>query len=377
MMKIFTQKIKEANIKTIFLLITYTILAILAVVYFDSILKIIGMIFNILSPFIYGIIFAFILQLPTPWIEKQLKIEDTKRKTIVATILSMIFAFMVIAIILTIILPQVIDNLTTLANNLPSMMDKTEVYLQTLLNSLSLDSDIVKMIEEYQNQIGSAMLSSVSKFAPSLLTGIQSITSSVANVFMGFIIAIYMSIDKNRLLYQCDRVTFALLKEEHYLYLKDVMNLISKTFRQFFAGQLTESIIIGVLCYIGCLILQIPYASIAAIVIGVTNIIPYFGPIIGTGISALLIVFISPIKAIIFIIFGTLLQQFESNLIYPHVVGNSVGLSALWVLFAITVGGGLFGIIGMIFGLPVFSVIYELFRRFILDRLKLKEKQSC
>lgn len=376
-MKIFTQKIKEANIKTLFLLITYTIFAILAVVYFDSILKIVGMVFNILSPFIYGIVFAFIFQLPTPWLERHLKIKDKKQKTIAATILSIIFVFMVIAIILTIILPQVIDNLTTLANNFPLMMDKTEVYLQSVLSSLSLDSDIVKTIEDYQNQIGSTLLNSVSKFAPSLLTGIQSITSSVANVFMGVIIAIYMSIDKDRLLYQADRVSYALLKEEHYLYLKDVMLLISKTFRQFFAGQLTESIIIGVLCYIGCLFLRIPYASIAAIIIGVTNIIPYFGPIIGTGISALLIIFISPIKAIIFVIFGTLLQQFESNLIYPHVVGNSVGLSALWVLFAITIGGGLFGIVGMVFGLPVFSVIYELFRRFILDRLKSKEKQSC
>lgn len=135
---------------------------------------------------------------------------------------------------------------------------------------------------------------------------------------------------------------------------------------------MTESVIIGVLCYIGCIILDIPYASIAAVVIGFTNIIPYFGPIIGAVISSVLIIFVSPIKAVIFLIFSTLLQQFESNLIYPHVVGSSVGLSALWVLFAVSAGGGLFGIPGMVFGLPTFSVIYELMRRWTNQRLKEK-----
>lgn len=120
------------------------------------------------------------------------------------------------------------------------------------------------------------------------------------------------------------------------------------------------------------MILDIPYASIAAIVIGFTNIIPYFGPIIGAVISSALILFVSPVKALIFLVFSTLLQQFESNLIYPHVVGNSVGLSALWVLFAVSVGGGLFGIPGMVFGLPTFSVIYELLRRWTNYRLEVK-----
>ena len=167
-----------------------------------------------------------------------------------------------------------------------------------------------------------------------------------------------------------------MLKEKDYLFFKGVMNLISRTFRQFFTGQLTESVIIGILCYIGCKILDIPYASIAAIVIGITNIIPYFGPFIGTAVSAILILFVSPIKAIVFIIFGVILQQCESNLIYPHVVGSSVGLSGLWVLFSITIGGGLFGVVGMVFGLPVFSVIYELFRRYVKERIALKQKQE-
>jgi predicted PurR-regulated permease PerM len=193
---------------------------------------------------------------------------------------------------------------------------------------------------------------------------------------MGIIISIYICFDRDRLAYQSDRVVYALFNEKHYQYIKDVVKLILQTFRQFFTGQITESVIIGVLCYIGCKILNIPYASIAAVVIGITNIIPYFGPFIGATISASLILLVSPIKALIFVIFATLLQQFESNLIYPHVVGSSIGLSALLVLFAITIGGGLFGIVGMIFGLPVFSVIYELFKRYIIIILNNKNMES-
>ena len=184
--------------------------------------------------------------------------------------------------------------------------------------------------------------------------------------------AIYMIFSKDKLIRQVKKFAHALFNDQHYQYISEVVKLTGTTFENFLAGQLTESIIIGVLCYIGCMILDIPYASIAAIVIGFTNIIPYFGPIIGAVISSVLILFVSPVKALIFLVFSTLLQQFESNLIYPHVVGNSVGLSALWVLFAVSVGGGLFGIPGMVFGLPTFSVIYELLRRWTNYRLEVK-----
>lgn len=188
--------------------------------------------------------------------------------------------------------------------------------------------------------------------------------------------AIYMLFSKDKLMRQVKRVGKAFLTEKQFYHATDVAQLTSSTFENFLAGQLTESVIIGVLCYIGCILLDIPYASIAAVVIGFTNIIPYFGPIIGAFISSVLIVFVSPMKAVIFLIFSTLLQQFESNLIYPHVVGNSVGLSALWVLFAVSAGGGLFGIPGMIFGLPTFSVIYELLRRWTNHRLNQKKQLS-
>lgn len=375
-MNVLTQKIKDASVKTIAMLICFTILAIVAVVYLDYILGFIGIVFDVLSPFIYGIVLAFIFQLPTGIIEKHLKIENDKKRKLISSILSIILVFFVIIILLVIVLPQVIENITMLVNNVPLMIEQSKVYLKIILDNLSLSEDMVASIEGFQNDFWTGIVSSVSKYAPSLMTGVKALTSSVKNIFLGIVIAFYITIDKERLLRQCNQVGYALLKDKDYLFFKGVMNLISRTFRQFFTGQLTESVIIGILCYIGCKILDIPYASIAAIVIGITNIIPYFGPFIGTAVSAILILFVSPIKAIVFIIFGVILQQCESNLIYPHVVGSSVGLSGLWVLFSITIGGGLFGVVGMVFGLPVFSVIYELFRRYVKERIALKQKQE-
>lgn len=372
-MKTLNQKLMDTSVKTVVLLITYIILGILGILYLDKIFNFIGMIFDVLSPFIIGIILAFIFQLPTNFISSKLKIKDDKQRNAISSVLSILFVFLVIIILLVIILPQIIDNLVTLTNNIPGMLETAEEYLDIIIGNLSLDQEILNTIESFQKDFGSAVLSSVSKVAPTVMGLVSTITNSVMNIFMGIVIAIYMSLDKDRLLKQCNRVGYALLDNDKYLWLKDVINLIIKTFKQFFTGQITESVIIGVLCYIGCKILDIPYASIAAVIIAVTNIIPYFGPFIGGAISAMLILFVSPMKAVIFVIFSVVLQQVESNLIYPHVVGSSVGLSALWVLFAITIGGGLFGMPGMIFGLPVFSVIYELSRRYINDRIILKE----
>ncbi len=373
-MKLFSQKMGDMNVKSIFFIITYASLSILGIVYFKNILKIVGHFFQIISPFIYGGIIAFIFQIPEPFIESHLKIGNQKKKRLIATLLSIVFVFLVLCIIMVIILPQVVDNITALINNLPGMFKQSESYLQILLEQLKLNEDIAKEITVIQNDLGSAIISFISALVPSFVDGITSITSRLTNVFMGVIIAVYMSLDKDKLSRQFDKTIYALFNKKQYLFIKDTTELILKTFRQFFTGQITESFIIGILCYIGCKLLGIPYASIAAIIIGITNIIPYFGPFIGSGISALLILLVSPVKAIIFIIFGSLLQQFESNIIYPHVVGNSVGLSALWVLFAITLGGGLFGITGMVFGLPIFSVIYELSKRFI--NLRLENKKS-
>lgn len=369
------EKIGELSFKNIILLVSYIALLILGVIYFNNILSFFGMIFGMLQPFLIGFILAFILNIPMKFFIKKLPIESDKKKKVISACLSILLFFMIVFIIVIIVMPQVISNIRTFIQDLPTAFQQLEEWLDYVLIQIDLSSDLVIKIEEFQANIGKTILTKLTTWVPSIALGVTHFTSSIVNIFMGFVIAIYMLFSKDKLLRQVKKVGQAFLNEDQIIKVTEVIHLTSSTFENFLGGQLTESIIIGVLCYIGCVLLDIPYASIAAIVIGFTNIIPYFGPIIGAFISSVLILFVSPIKAVVFLIFSTLLQQFESNLIYPHVVGGSIGLSALWVLFAVSIGGGLFGIPGMVFGLPTFSVIYELLRRWVNQRIKDKQKK--
>ncbi|MEG0452126.1 MAG: AI-2E family transporter [Coprobacillus sp.] len=368
-----TDKMRDLNLKNMIILVTYIAVLILALLNFQVILSFFGTLFDIIQPFIVGFVLAFIFNIPMKLFIKKLPIQNDKLKKTISAILSVLLVVMVIVIVVLVILPQVIDNVKLLIDNMPATITQIEEFLNKFMKQFNASPDIVKKVQEFQETFGDTILSSITSWVPSIASGVSHFATGVVNMFISFVLAIYMLFSKDKLLKQVERVGTAFLKESYFNKFKEVAQLTGSTFENFLAGQLTESFIIGILCYIGCKILDIPYASIAAIVIGFTNIIPYFGPIIGTAIGALLIVFIAPMKAVVFVVFGTLLQQFESNLIYPHVVGSSVGLSALWVLFAVTAGGGLFGIPGMVFGLPTFSVIYELMRRWINKRIKDKE----
>lgn len=365
-------KIRDLTLKNIFIILSYTALLVLGVIYFESIFQYLGELLNIIQPFIIGFILAFIFNIPMKFFEKKLAKQNKKKRRVVSAILSVLLILLVLLLVVMVVVPQVIENVRTLIDNLPSIFAQAEKWLNYVFEEIRLSPDLLDKINEFQTRFAQTFISTLTAWAPNIASGVSHITTSVINIFMGFVMAIYMIFSKDKLIRQVKKFAHALFNDQHYQYISEVVKLTGTTFENFLAGQLTESIIIGVLCYIGCMILDIPYASIAAIVIGFTNIIPYFGPIIGAVISSVLILFVSPVKALIFLVFSTLLQQFESNLIYPHVVGNSVGLSALWVLFAVSVGGGLFGIPGMVFGLPTFSVIYELLRRWTNYRLEVK-----
>ena len=366
-------RLKELTLQNILIIITYIALLILGIINFKHIVNFLSSMIDILMPFIIGFILAFVLNIPMKYYYKKSNIKNEKKKKTIAAILAFLTFLAVIILLIIVIIPQVVENIKQLVTNMPDVIKQAKTWLDFILNEFNISSDVIKQAENMQNDVGKILFGYISSWAPNIASGVTSITTSIAHLFMGVIIAVYMLFSKEKLLSQINKVGQAYLDDKKYLQVKEICHLIAETFENFFTGQVTESFIIGILCYIGCKILNIPYASIAALIIGLTNIIPYFGPIIGAVISCVLILFVSPMKAIIFLIFSTCLQQFESNLIYPHVVGSSVGLSALWVLFAVTAGGGLFGITGMIFGLPVFSVIYELFRCSTNHRLKEKE----
>ena len=375
----FNEKLKNMSIKNLVFLVSYIAVLVLGILYFENILGSISLVSAILKPFILGLIFAFIINIPMKKIELLLPDKPKGFKRGIALVLSVLLILAVLVIAVMIILPQLSENVMMFVEQLPTYINNVIVWIEDILTKYEISSDIIfagviEELEKLQTSDINTIITKITSMIPGIALKVTNFTANILDIFMGLVMAIYMLLSKETLFRQTKRFMKAICDKTRYDYILDVAHLSSKTFESFFTGQLIEAVIIGVLCYIGCMLLNIPYASIAGVVIGCTNIIPIFGPIIGAVIAGVLILLVSPIKAVVFIVFSLILQQLESNLIYPKVVGESIGLSALWVLFAVTLGGGLFGIVGMIFGLPAFSIIYELLRRWTNQRLSEKQE---
>ena len=205
-----------------------------------------------------------------------------------------------------------------------------------------------------------------------ILDTLSSVIGIVINLLIGIVFAIYLLLQKEKILIQTKRILNAYLSNDKVNKITDIAKLSNKVFSNFIGGQLTEAIILGLLCFLGMVILKIPYATIISVIITITALIPMVGALIGTGIGALFILVTQPFKTITFIIFIIILQQIEGNFIYPKVVGKTVGLPGIWVIVAITIGASLWGLIGMIISVPITSIIYSLINNNVNKRLKYK-----
>ena len=368
------KKIQNLNMKQVLLLITYTLVLIWLMLHLQDVWNVLKQILSLLSPFMIGVVLAFLFQQPLKFFLKKIGNRFGKYKMFVATILSLTTIIGILCFIGWIVIPLLIDNITMLADAVPGYIEKAIVFVEDLMSRNIIPSDILNQLETYIHELENILMGVLKNGLPKVIDLASSFASSVANVVMGIVIAIYLTISKDKLIQQLNRFLYAFCSESLYEGLKKVGHLTNKTFSSFVSGQLLESVIIGLLCYVGCLILRFPYAPIVSVLIGCTNIIPIFGAIIGVGVSAFLIALVDPFQGFLFIIFGTLLQQLESNIIYPRVVGNTVGLSGLWVLMSISIGGGLFGMVGMLLGLPIFSIIYTLIREEMHHRIQKKEE---
>ena len=376
MLKDSDKKINRLTMKNILFIITFTIVLIWVILHFNEVVDAFFTIVGLCKPFIYGIMIAFVFNLPLKYFLRKLPDSLGRAKKLIAAVLSLIIILLVIAFIFWIVVPQVVENIAMLAEKLPGYIDSASQMLDKAIKNKDIPEELMAQINAFSDDFGKMLTNVIKTGLPQVLSMASGFASSIANVFMALVIAVYLTVSKNKLIAQTKRCLYAFADEKKYQYLLRVGTLTNKTFSSFIAGQLVEAVIIGILCYIGCLILKFPYPSILSVIIGCTNIIPIFGAIFGVGLSALLVAFVNPIQGIIFIIFGICLQQFESNLIYPRVVGSSVGLSGLWVLFAITIGGGLFGFVGMLLGLPTFSVIYTLMRDEVNRRIQIKQEKQ-
>ena len=365
--------------KDIIQIILIAIILIFAFLNIKEIWSILKFIIELIMPFIIGIAIAFVLNILMKFIERKLldKVKmKTKSKRTISLLLGLALVFTFIIVLLLLIIPQLKNTFTLFVDNMP----KYEENVRILLTKLNIDTAIMENIENAVQNFGDVAIDFIKNNSDQILEVTLGVASNVIGVVVNFVIAfvfaIYLLVQKEKLLGQISKVLRAYLPIKRVMKIRDIARLSNTTCAHFVSGQCLEAVIIGVLCFIGMLILGIPYAATISVLIGVTALIPIYGAFIGTILGAFLIFMVSPLKALIFIIFILVLQQLEGNLIYPKVVGKSVGLPGIWVFVAVTIGGALAGIVGMLISVPIASITYSVLATNVNYRLNAKNSKK-
>ena len=367
---------KDKTRKDIIIIISYIALVIFALVNFSKIIAFLGKVISIFSPFLLCIILAFVLNVLNNFIEKKIfgKIKPSKIwnkiKIPLCITLSLILVFLTIFFVMNLLIPQLKNSASLFTDTLPAYKED----IIGILNKFDVDESTVNKVGEYLDNFGKVITDYIKGNSKDVITVTTEVATSVVNIISKGIItlvfAIYMIAQKETLSRQINKVMKAYLKPKTINKINTVGTLANKTFSNFVTGQCLEALIFGSLVFVGMLIFRFPYASTIGVLLGFTALIPIFGAFIGTAIGFILIMMVSPVKAILFVVFIIVLQQIEGNLIYPRVVGKSIGLPGMWVLLSVTVGGSIGGILGMLIATPLCSLLYALFTKMVNDRLK-------
>lgn len=383
------------SICTLFVLSLVLIFFLWALNHTPTLMGFISATISLFSPVIIGACLAFLINVPLRAIEglwnmifskTKGKLHEKLRRPICLT-LSVLLGFGLIFALVFMVLPGFTSSFKTITNSIPRYVEKVEGWWDSLvifakefgavLPEFSLDTQkITDTLTSYAGNIFDSVFGAGGAIVSQTVSFTASVFSWVANFLVAFVFAIYILAQKEKLTRNIKSTLFAFLPEKRVVKILDIARLTNKTFFSFATGQFTEAIIIGVLCYIGMKIFSLPHAAVVSVIIGVTALIPVFGAYIGTIVGALLILFVSPLKALWFVIFIIVLQQFETNIIYPRVVGDSVGLPGIWVIVCVVVGGDLFGVAGMLLSVPICAVLYALLRETVYKRLAEKKEQK-
>lgn len=369
----------KENKKDMIKFIIFAVVLIFVFIHIKEIWNFLGFILKLIMPFILGIVIAFVLNILINLIEKKLlnkaKMNDKSKRTI-SLLLSLAIVFTFIVVLLLLIIPQLKNTVELFVDNMPVY----EENVKELLDKFNIDPEVVTEIEESVKDFGSVAIDFIKNNSEHVLEvtlGVASnVISIIVNTVIALVFAIYLLVQKEKLLSQLNKVLRAYLPLNKVSKIRDIAKLSNRTCANFVSGQCLEAVIIGVLCFIGMLMLGIPYAATISVLIGVTALIPVYGAFIGTIFGAFLIFMVSPIKALIFIIFIIILQQFEGNLIYPKVVGKSVGLPGIWVFVAVTIGASLAGIVGMLISVPIVSILYSILATDVNYRINAKNSKK-
>lgn len=377
-------ELDKKTIRTIAALLAFGIVLYLGLSNWDVVLNILSYAYNLILPFILGGCIAFILNIPMSFFSR--KLCSIKGKTVapyirrfskvISLVLSCVIIVGILGFVSYIVIPQLVDVFKTL----PSAFEKALNGLMKWSEEKGLSTSIGDWFETTEinwfdvfNTWKSAAFSGASSMVLSTIGLAASFANGLINFALGFVFAVYILLQKEKLALQCKKALYAFMNKERVDSILDIAKLTSKTFSNFITGQCLDAAILGLMFFVAMMIFRFPYALSISVIIACTALIPIVGSFIGCVVGILFIVMVSPMKAVWFVVLFLVLQQIEGNIVYPKVVGDSVGLPAIWVLAAITIGGKLMGVAGMIIFIPLLSVFYVLFRREVYSRLKKKK----
>ena len=374
---------KEDLIKNRKLLIVALLLVV--VLFWSRISEALSFLTGILKPFILGGALAFILNLPLSFLEKKvfrnLKGRGEKFKRPLSIFLSLVFVLLLILILLLTVVPEVISAFESIISSIPSLVTRVESWNNDVLTPvLKNNPELLKSLETNWDSLLSKSLSflkdGLSALLSSTLVAANSLISSITSFVVALIFAIYVLGDKERLERQFRSLLKAYTSKETEEYVLHVFSVLHRSFSSFISGQCLEAVILGFIFILVLSILRFPYSVMIGVVVMFSALLPIVGAFIACIFGAFIILLSSPVKALYFVVIFLIIQQLENNLIYPRVVGSSVGLPALWVFFAVTLGGALFGVLGMLFFIPVFSAVFVLLKEDVGRRIRWKEEKE-
>lgn len=359
---------------TAFLVIAASMLFYYGVFHMKTLITGIQTFLGILTPIVYGVVIAFLLTPLLNFLEKTIIYPILQKKEVTvgkngrkairwACVLLCMFLFLaLIYALIMMVLPELIRSVMNLIYSFPTYMKASQKWLQSVLEKWNLNSQALDTLDQYtlnaQNYLTQNILPQMQEMLKNISAGVFDLINFLKNFLIGAIVSLYLMADKEGFIAKAKMLTYAVFSPQHANFIIRSMRFTNKTFIGFFIGKILDSAIIGVLCYIGMNLLSMPYILLISVIIGVTNVIPFFGPYLGAIPSIFLILLVDPLQAVYFAIFILALQQFDGNILGPKILGESTGLSSFLVIVAILIGGGIFGIPGMIIGVPVFAVLY-------------------
>lgn len=360
--------------------VKYLLLAavlVLVIRYFDILAGVVGNLWSIAMPFLIGCIVAYVLNIVLRFLEKHYFPNSTKKivqksKRPVCIVLSLVLIVVVFVLVFYLVIPELVEAIQMIGASIPMLIDNGTAWVIEHEDQFPDVANWLESLEFGLEKIGDNFLdylkSGIDGVLNSTVTIVTNVVSSVVNFVIGLVFGIYILASKEKLAVQIKRLAHAYVKPKWIAVCKQVLKTANETFSSFIVGQVTEAVILGSLCTIGMLIFRFPYAPTIGAFIGVTALVPIIGAYLGAAVGFLLILTQNPLQAVLFIVFIVVLQQLEGNLIYPKVVGSSIGLPGMWVFAAVTVGGGLLGIPGMLLGVPLAATIYKLLAQDVRQR---------